>query len=95
MGLIMLRDTLCSILWDTFLKHHKLAIGGNLRVTLEVPDYVNQNSTFEVKVMFWEANDEMKNEEYTKALAWVMTTFLWYSEYLETGEQSWKKKSKK
>jgi hypothetical protein len=44
--------------------------------------------------MFWEANDEMKHEEYTKALAWVMTTFLWYSEYLETGEQSWKKKSK-
>ena len=94
MGLIMLRDTLCSILWDTFLKHHKLAIGGNLRVTLEVPDYVNQNSTFEVKVMFWEATDEMKHEEYSKALAWVMTTFLWYSEYLETGEQSWKKKSK-
>jgi len=94
MGLIMLRDTLCSILWDTFLKHHKLAIGGNLRVTLEVPDYVNQNSTFEVKVMFWEATDEMKHEEYCKALAWVMTTFLWYSEYLETGEQSWKKKSK-
>ena len=95
MGLIMLRDTLCSILWDTFLKHHKLAIGGNLRVTLEVPDYVNQNSTFEVKVMFWDATDEMKHEEYCKALAWVMTTFLWYSEYLETGEQSWKKKSKK
>jgi hypothetical protein len=95
MGLIMLRDTLCSILWDTFLKHHKLAIGGNLRVTLEVPDYVNQNSTFEVKVMFWEATDEMKHEEYCKALAWVMTTFLWYSEYLETGEQPWKKKSKK
>jgi hypothetical protein len=95
MGLIMMRDTLCSILWDTFLKHHKLAIGGNLRVSLEVPDYVNNNSTFEVKVVFWNTNDEMKHEEYCKALAWVMTTFLWYSEYLETGEQSWKKKSRK
>ena len=95
MGLIMLRDTLCGILWDTFLKQHKLAMGGNLRITLEVPDYVNLNSTFEVKVMFWDAADEMKRDDYSKALAWVMTAFLWYSEYLETGEQPWKKKKKR
>jgi hypothetical protein len=90
MGLIMLRNTICGILWDTFLEHHKLAMGGALKVTLDVPDYVNHNSTFEVKVML-DTADEMKGDEYCKALAWVMTTFLWYPEYLETGTQPWKK----
>jgi hypothetical protein len=95
MGLIMLRNTICGILWGTFLKRHELAMGGALRVTLDVPDYVNHNSTFEVKVMFWDTAEEMKRDEYCKALAWVMTAFLWYPEYLETGAQPWKKKSKK
>ncbi|MCJ7434527.1 MAG: hypothetical protein MUO77_13660 [Anaerolineales bacterium] len=94
MGLIMLRDTLCGILWDTFLEHHHLAMGGNLRVTLDVPDYVNHNSTFEVKVTFWEKSDDMKSEEYCKALAWTMTAFLWYPKILETGTQPWKKNKK-
>jgi hypothetical protein len=99
MGLIMLRNTICGILWDTFLKHHKLAMGGALRVTLDVPDYVNHNSSFEVKVMFWDKTDipgfETKRDEACKALAWVMTTFFWYPKILETGTQPWKKKNKK
>jgi hypothetical protein len=95
MGLIMLRNTICGILWNTFLKHHKLAMGGNLRVTLDVPDYVNFNSSFEVKVRFWNKVDDSKSDEYCKALAWVMTTFFWYPEILETGTQPWEKKSKK
>ena len=95
MGLIIMRDTLCGIFWDTFLRHHELAMGGNLRVTLDVPDYVNRNSTFEVKVMFWDKEDDMKSEEYCEALAWVLTAFLWYPEILETGTQPWKKKNKK
>ena len=94
MGLIMLRDTLCGILWDTFLQHHHLAMGGALRVTLDVPDYVNHNSTFEVKVIFWGKSDDMKSEEYGKALAWTMTAFLWYPKILETGTQPWKKNKK-
>ncbi|MDO9300061.1 MAG: hypothetical protein Q7T89_01705, partial [Anaerolineales bacterium] len=94
MGLIIMRDTLCGILWDTFLKQHKLAMGGRLRVTLDVPDYVNHNSTFEVKVLFWDTTEDMKRDEYGKALAWVMTAFLWYPKYLETGTQPWKKKGK-
>ena len=94
MGLIILRDTLCGILWDTFLEHHHLAMGGNLRVTLDVPDYTNHNSTFEVKVIFWDTADDMKLDDYGKALAWVMTAFLWYPEYLETGTQPWKRKGK-
>jgi hypothetical protein len=95
MGLIMMRDTLCGILWDTFLKRHELAMGGALRVTLDVPDYVNHNSSFEVKVMFLDTADEMKRDEYCNALAWIMTAFLWYPEILETGIQPWKKKNKK
>jgi hypothetical protein len=94
MGLIMLRNTLCGILWDTFLKRHELAMGGNLRVTLDVPDYVNHNSTFEVKVMFWDKTDETKSDEYCMALAWIMTAFLWYPEILGTGTQPWKKSKK-
>jgi hypothetical protein len=95
MGLIIMRDTLCGILWDTFLKRHHLAMGGNLRVTLDVPDYVNRNSTFEVKVAFWEKSDEAWRDENCKALAWILTAFLWYPEILGTGTQPWKKKSKK
>jgi hypothetical protein len=34
MGLIMLRNTICGILWDTFLKQHKLAMGGALRTQI-------------------------------------------------------------
>jgi hypothetical protein len=95
MGLIMLRNTICSILWNTFLKHHKLAMGGNLQVTLETPDYLNFNSSFEVKVRFWETVEDTKRNEYCIALAWVMTAFFWYPEILETGTQPWEKKSKK
>jgi hypothetical protein len=99
MGLIMLRNTITIILWDTFLKHHQFAMGGNLRVTLDVPDYVNHNSTFEVKVKFWDKTDipelEIKSEKYCNALAWVMTAFIWYPEFLGTGTQPWKKKNNK
>ena len=95
MGLIIMRDTLCGIFWDTFFKRHELAMGGNLRVSLDVPDYINRNSTFEVKVTFWEEKDDSKNDEYCKALSWVLTAFLWYPEVLGTGTQPWKKKSKK
>jgi hypothetical protein len=94
MGLIMLRNTICAIFWDTFLKQHQLAMGGNLRVTLDVPDYTNHNSTFEVKVMFWDTAEDTKRNEYCKALSWALTAFLWYPEYLETGTQPWKKKGK-
>jgi hypothetical protein len=98
MGLIMMRDTLCGILWDTFLKHHKLAVGGNLRVTLEVPDYVNHNSSFEVKATLWD-NSGMSNssklDRGCEALAWVLTAFIWYPEFLGTGTQPWKKKNNK
>ena len=94
MGLIIMRDTLCGIFWDTFLKRHELAMGGNLRVSLDVPDYINRNSTFEVKVTFWEEKDDSKSDEYCKALSWVLTAFLWYPEILGTGTQPWKKKGK-
>jgi hypothetical protein len=94
MGLIIMRDTLCGILWDTFLAHHHLAMGGNLRVTLDVPDYSNQNSTFEVRVMFKDTKEDMKRDAHAKSLAWVMTAFLWYPEYMETGTQMWKRKGK-
>jgi hypothetical protein len=74
-------------------------MGGNLRVTLDVPDYVNHNSTFEVKVKFWDKTDipelEIKSEKYCNALAWVMTAFIWYPEFLGTGTQPWKKKNNK
>jgi hypothetical protein len=95
MGLIIMRDTLCAILWDTFLERHELAMGGNLRVTLDVPDYVNRNSTFEVKVTFWTRTDDTRSDEYCNALSWVMTAFLWYPKILETGTQPWKKANKK
>jgi hypothetical protein len=95
MGLIMMRDTLCGILWDTFLKRHELAMGGNLRVSLDVPDYVNRNSTFEVKVTFWKEKNDTRSKEYCDALSWVLTAFLWYPEVLGTGTQPWKKASKK
>jgi hypothetical protein len=95
MGLIMLRNTTCSILWDTFLKHHQLSMGGNLRVSLDVPDYINHNSTFEVKVTFWKKTDDTKSDKYCIALGWALTTFFWYPEILGTGTQQWKKKSKK
>ena len=95
MGLIMLRNILCGILWDTFLKHHHLAMGGNLRVTLDVPDYTNHNSTFEVKVLFWDTAEDMKRDEYGRALAWVMTAFLWYPHIFGTGTQPWRKKRMK
>jgi len=95
MGLIMLRNTICGILWNIFLKHHKLAMGGNLQVTLETPDYLNFNSSFEVKVRFSDTVEDTKRNEYCIALAWVMTSFFWYPEILETGTQPWEKKSKK
>jgi hypothetical protein len=95
MGLIMMRDTLCGILWDIFLKRHELAMGGNLRVSLDVPDYVNRNSTFEVKVALLSKKDDRRSEEYCDALSWVMTAFLWYPKILETGTQPWKKANKK
>jgi hypothetical protein len=95
MGLIIMRDTLCAILWDIFMEHHHLAMGGDLRVTLEVPDYMNRNSTFEVKVDFWDTKDDLRSKEYCDALSWVMTAFLWYPKILGTGTQPWKKKSKK
>jgi hypothetical protein len=95
MGLIMMRDTLCGILWDTFLKRHELAMGGNLRVSLDVPDYINRNSTFEVKVTFWKKEDDTRSEQYCDALSWVLTAFLWYPEVLGTGTQPWKKANKK
>jgi len=98
MGLIMMRDIICSILWDTFLKHHKLAMGGNLKVSLDVPDYVNRNSSFEVKATLWK-NDGLssspKLERDCEALSWVMTAFIWYPEFLGTGTQPWKKKINK
>jgi hypothetical protein len=95
MGLIMLRNTICGILWNIFLQHHKLAMGGNLRVTLDTPDFLNFNSSFEVKVKFWDTADDTRSEKYCQALAWVMTSFFWYPEILETGTQPWEKKSKK
>lgn len=95
MGLIMMRDTLCGILWDTFLAHHHMSMGGNLRVTLDVPDYTNHNSTFEVKVMYWEKKDDLRSEEYCRALGWVLTAFLCYPSILETGTQPWKRTNKK
>jgi len=95
MGLIIMRDILCGILWDTFMKQHQLAMGGNLRVTLDVPDYTNNNSTFAVRVMFWDTVEDTKSKDYCKALSWVLTAFLWYPEYLETGTQPWKKKRMK
>ena len=98
MGLIIMRDIICSILWDTFLKHHKLAMGGNLKVSLDVPDYVNRNSSFEVKATLWK-NDGLssspKLERDCEALSWVMTAFIWYPEFLGTGTQQWKKKGNK
>jgi hypothetical protein len=98
MGLIMMRDTLCSILWDTFLKHHKLAMGGNLKVTLDVPDYTNHNSSFEVKATLWNntgMSSNLKLQGDCEALSWVMTAFIWYPEILGTGTQPWKKKNNK
>jgi len=95
MGLIMMRNVICNILWDTFLKRHELAMGGNLRVSLEVPDYVNRNSTFEVKADFWNDRDITRIKEYCDALSWALTAFLWYPEVLGTGTQPWRKKSKK
>jgi hypothetical protein len=95
MGLIMMRNVICNIFWDTFLKHHQLAMGGNLRVTLDVPDYVNRNSTFEVRVSFWNKVDEFRDEKRCEGLAWVLTAFLWYPEVLGTGTQPWRKKNKK
>ena len=98
MGLIIMRDTLCGIFWDTFLRHHKLAVGGNLRVTLDVPDYVNRNSSFEVKAGLWDNSGLSKSfhlEQGCEALAWVLTAFIWYPEFLGTGTQPWKKKNNK
>jgi len=94
----MLRNTICLILWDTFLKHHQLSMGGNLRMTLEVPDYTNFNSNFEVKVhMFeWENifESDTQRDEACRALGWVLTTFFWYPEILGTGEKPWKNSKK-
>ena len=98
MGLIIMRDIICSILWDTFLKHHKLAVGGNLKVSLDVPDYVNRNSSFEVKATLWNTDkmsSSLKLEAACEALSWVMTAFIWYPEFLGTGTQPWKKKGNK
>jgi len=89
MGLIMLRNAACNVLWDTFLQRHSLAMGGALRITLEVPDYVNLNSGFEVRAHMPDYADifrtDNERDQACGALGWVMSAFFWYPEFLETG----------
>jgi hypothetical protein len=45
--------------------------------------------------MFWDTVEDTKSKDYCKALSWVLTAFLWYPEYLETGTQPWRKGKRK
>jgi hypothetical protein len=98
-GLIMLRNTIAGIFWDTFLKHHQIAMGGALQVTVDVPDYTNFNSTFTVKARFadWK-NDvfvsDLSSQYACESLSWVLSAFFLYPEIMETGGKPWKKKPK-
>jgi len=98
-GLIMLRNTISGIFWDTFLKHHQIAMGGALQVTVDVPDYDNFNSTFMVKARFWDSGNDVFISDYSsknacEALSWVLSAFFLYPEVMETGDKPWKQKEK-
>jgi hypothetical protein len=98
LGLIMLRNTVCNILWDTFLQRHNLATGGALKITLETPDYVNLNSSFAVRAYMPDYADifrtDNERDQACGALGWVLSAFFWYPEYLETGGKPWRKARK-
>ena len=80
-GMIMLRDTVTSLLWDVLLLHHGLGRGGALRVIFQVPDFQDLSSDFRVEVRVSDTIHEIKTQE-VKALSWFFTSIYIYRHHL-------------
>ena len=80
-GMVMLRETVTSLLWDVLLFHHGLGRGGILQVVFQVPDFQDRSSDFRVEVRV--DNDlRAAQTEDVKALSWFFTSIYLYRQHL-------------
>ena len=80
-GMVMLRETVTSLLWDVLLFHHGLGRGGALRVIFQVPDFQDRSSDFRVEVR---VDDDLRaaQTDDVKALSWFFTSIYLYRHHL-------------
>ena len=81
-GMVMLRDTVTSLLWDVLLFHHGLGRGGALHVIFQVPDFQDLSSDFRVEVR---VNDKVRGigQPEIRALSWFFTSIYLYRHHLK------------
>ena len=80
-GMIMLRETVTSLLWDVLLFHHGMGRGGILRVVFQVPDFQDRTSDFQVDVRVDNDLRAARTNE-VEALNWFFTSIYLYRRHL-------------
>ena len=80
-GMVMLRETVTSLLWDVLLFHHGLGRGGILRVVFQVPDFQDRSSDFRVEVRVDNDLRAARTDE-VEALNWFFTSIYLYRRHL-------------
>jgi hypothetical protein len=80
-GMVMLRETVTSLLWDVLLFHHGLGRGGILRVVFQVPDFQDRTSDFQVDVRVDNDLRAARTNE-VEALNWFFTSIYLYRRHL-------------
>ncbi len=76
-GMIMLRETVTSLLWDVMLYRHGLGRGGILRVVFQVPDFQDNSSDFRVDVRI-DTDLRSALTDDVMALRWFFTSIYLY-----------------
>ncbi len=82
LGVIMLRETMTGLIWDTLLFHHGLGRGGALRAVFQVPDFQDLTSDFRVEVLISNGVQGIRRAEQTRALSWFLSSLYLYREKL-------------
>ncbi len=80
-GMIMLRETVTSLLWDVLLYRHGLGRGGILRVVFQVPDFQDNSSDFRVDVRI-DTDLRSALTDDAMALRWFFTSIYLYRRHL-------------
>lgn len=80
-GMVMLRETVTSLLWDVLLFQHGLGRGGPLQVVFQVPDFQDRSSDFRVEVRLSDTIHEKYVKE-AKALGWMLGSIYLYRQHL-------------
>lgn len=89
-GMVILRDTVTSVIWDVLLYHHGLGRGGAMRAVFQTPDFKDITSDFHVDVHI--GGDIRGNlEEAEKALGWFLSSLYLYRDKLGLNGNSRKK----